>query len=719
MITPLILLNNNKIQNIIVDKLTEFAEEKTGAKFDIKHVSLKSFNQINIKSVEAKDLNSQIFLSIDNLGARISLRALFKGNIVIDDIIAENLSTSLYTNSDNTLNIQFLIDKLTPKQKVATPNLIFPLITLNNASFIFHDTNTKSTKVKSWQFDPTDIHIDSLYTQIQFSILNQTNLSANINYLRLKEKSGLKLSHISTYAEITDSTFIIPYAIIDLTDTHLVTDSTIIRVSRNKEDKVDWEKTSFRFNINEANINLSELKHFYPELERLNSLATISGKIEGTLDNLKATKLRATYGNTLSISADINAIGLPDIKNTYFKGAINHIRFDKASTQDIIANVTKQPFTLPNELNNLGTCKYSGEISGYISNLVLYGNLNTAIGDIRTDINLRIRDRFNQFLINGRIGSKQLMLGKLLPNSGLGNIAFETNSDISAGTNQPLMANTKINIHNFGFLNYNYKNIRIDGYLDPTLFSGKLHLDDPNCHFDFDGKISNIDNFKHFDFTANLSNINLNQLNLIKTHPDLTISLSTKSNFSGEQWSTMEGYVNIDSLYLTNNTKEFFLNQLALNATNDSISSASIKSDIVNGGISGNYNISSLANHAISIAAKSMPILSNFVKPTDKTNDITCILAIEPLKPLLQTIDIPWFTNEQSSIYAHLNSETSKLDAEIYIPNLSNGKLNIDSIDLKINNQINNAINIVLSATTNLKESHLNTSINVGCNFIV
>ena len=425
------------------------------------------------------------------------------------------------------------------------------------------------------------------------------------------------------------------------------------------------------------------------------------------------SNLRATYGNTLSISADIDAMGLPDIKNTYFKGSINHIRFDKASVQDVIANVSKHPFILPKEISNLGTCQYSGDISGYTSNLVLYGSLNTAIGNIKTDVNLKIRNNFNLFLINGRIGSKQLKLGKLLPNSGLNNISFDSNSDISIGTNQPLRANTNINIHNFGFRNYNYKDIDINGYFDPTIFSGKFFIDDPNCHFEFDGKISNINNFKHFDFSANLQNLNLNKLNIIETHPDLTISVSTESDFSGDRWATMAGYVNIDSLSLINGDKEFFLNRLALTAENDSITSASIESDIINGGITGNYNIAALANHAITIASKSMPILSQFVKPTNKTNDITCILAIESLKPLMKTIEFPWYTTKQSSIYAHLNTTFNQLDAEIYIPNLSNGKLNIDSIDFKINNSTDSIINIIFSAATDLKRSHLNANLSL------
>ncbi|MBO5729007.1 MAG: translocation/assembly module TamB domain-containing protein [Paludibacteraceae bacterium] len=677
---------------------------------------MKFFNKFTLENVKACDLEGQKILTIDNLDTKINLFSLLKGDIHIESITADNLDASLYTLPDGSLNIQFLIDLFTPKKKRETPNLLFPLITLNNASFRYNNDSASNSNpsLKNWQFNANNIAIDSLYTQIQFSLLEQSNLDANINYLRFKEKSGFNLNHLSTYIEITDSSYIIPFAIIDLPHSSLATDSTIIRLARTPENKIDWAKTNFKFNISHAEIVPSDLKHFVPELERLTKTASISAKIDGYLDDIKATNLRATYGPTLSISANVQALGLPDIKNTYFKGAINHIRFDKVSIQDLIANISKQPFVLPDEIKNLGTCQYSGDISGSTSNLVLYGNLNTDIGNIKTDVNLKIRDNFNQFIINGRINSKNLLLAKLVPHSGLGNISFNSNSQIYLSTKAPFSAQSKININHFQFNNYNYENISIDGEFNPSLFSGQFLLDDPNGYFYFNGQISEIDNFKKFNFTAKIDHLNLNKLNLIKTRPNLTISVTTQSDFSGDRWATMAGFVNIDSLSLVNAEKSYFLNRLSLNAKNDSLTAASIESDIINGGISGNYTISALTNNLVSILAKSMPILNKYTKKAKAENDITCILQIEPLKPLLQTIEIPWFTTDKTSIYAHLNSIQNEVEAEVHIPNISNGKINIDSVNLYVNNLDNNNISLNLSAGTKLKKDYLNAALNIN-----
>ncbi|MBQ2046910.1 MAG: AsmA family protein, partial [Muribaculaceae bacterium] len=105
LITPFILLSNNKIQNFVVDKITEYLEEKTGAEFEIEHVAIKFFNKFNLYSIEVSDLNNQKILSIDNLNAEISLLSLLKGDLHIESITANDLDAYLYTNPDGSLNI--------------------------------------------------------------------------------------------------------------------------------------------------------------------------------------------------------------------------------------------------------------------------------------------------------------------------------------------------------------------------------------------------------------------------------------------------------------------------------------------------------------------------------------------------------------------------------------------------------------------------------------
>ena len=120
------------------------------------------FNNFTLQSIEASDLDGKKMLSIDNLNAKIDLISLLKGNIHIESITADNLDACLYTNPDGSLNIQFLIDAFAPKEKRETPNLLFPLITLNNASFRYNNESNSTQLLKNFQFDANNIAVDIL-----------------------------------------------------------------------------------------------------------------------------------------------------------------------------------------------------------------------------------------------------------------------------------------------------------------------------------------------------------------------------------------------------------------------------------------------------------------------------------------------------------------------------------------------------------------------------
>ena len=81
---PFILLSINKVQNVVVEKLSDFVEQKTGAILNIKHVSLSFFNTINIDSVEFYSPINEKIAVIPHIHAHISMLELIKGNVVVN-----------------------------------------------------------------------------------------------------------------------------------------------------------------------------------------------------------------------------------------------------------------------------------------------------------------------------------------------------------------------------------------------------------------------------------------------------------------------------------------------------------------------------------------------------------------------------------------------------------------------------------------------------------
>jgi len=102
---------------------------------------------------------------------------------------------------------------------------------------------------------------------------------------------------------------------------------------------------------------------------------------------------------------------------------------ESSDIQDIISGLSKKPFLLPRELNQLGKVNYKGNITGFLNNLVAYGNLNTDMGSISTDILLKFENMLKDLNYNGTVKSSNFQLGKLLSNKQFGKAAFKINTN--------------------------------------------------------------------------------------------------------------------------------------------------------------------------------------------------------------------------------------------------------------------------------------------------
>lgn len=712
LITPFILLNNNKVQNWIADKISQLIHEQTGGKIEIEDISLQFFNKLKLQNVLIEDPDGEKVASIGSVYVHVGILPLLHKELIIREVEIDNFDGFLRMDTAGNLNISFLTNAFSSETPKAVPNMKFPIITLNNASFRYVNL-ANDTNLIDGVMNMNNVSVQALNMRASFAIRNNNDIAAEIAYLNMNERSGLKIIDFNTKAVISDSIWSVPHIQIKMPETDFTVDSIYAKIYR-QDGKIAWDRTEFNLHIPQTRIFLPDLKYVVPQLTNMNKNTFISADITGRMDNLKAKNLQVRYGNRLSVKMNMDANGLPNINKTFFYCNISHIRFDKASVQDLIANITSKPFVLPQETENLGLCQYSGNISGFLSNLVLYGNLKTDIGNVKTDISVQTDKNFSQFKINGKIESPNLQLGKVLPKSGLGDMGFSSTSEIILGKHISFSDVTRLNISHLTFREHRYRNIAINGAIKKDQFAGKIEIDDPDGYFNFTGIASNINDYKSFEFNSTVKKLNLNKLNLIKSYPDLEISMTLTSDFEGDKWENMAGFMNIDSLRLQNGEKEFVMEKFYLNAENGEKTSASLESDLINGGLSGQYSLSTLYFSLIKTVAKQIPIIENFIdiKDTDTENNITFSFEVEPLKKAFTVLDIPWFTTQRSTLYLHINTEKDNIRAKITVPQISNGTTDIDSINIAGDNI--SGINIAANAIVGLKAGHLNTGININ-----
>ena len=708
---PFILLSINKVQNVVVEKLSDFVEKKTGAILNIKHVSLSFFNTINIDSVEFYSPINEKIAVIPHIHAHISMLELIKGNVVVNRLDIFDSDLSLSKDDNGTLNIQFLIDALNTGKKASLPDISLKL-NLVNASFEYIDKTKNYLDIQSEVMNFANIKVNNINTAITFDYVGDSIIDAKLSYFNCIERSGLKIDNISTRFVKNNLDLSLPYFHFSLPNSNVKIDSC--QVSLQKENgKINWKKTALSVIIPNSVFTPKDIKQIVPEFANSNIPILFSSLLNGDSERLKLESLDVQYGDVIALKTKLDVTNPSDIHNAFFYCNIDKIKFDKASLQDLIANMSGKAFVLPKEMERLGVCNYSGNISGFLSNMVLYGTLNSAIGNVKTDVALSVNKEFKSCYLNGKIGSSKLNFAKVLPKSGLGTIAFNSNSKVTLNADKSYFISTDIDVNHFFFKGYNYKNVKVNGDIEPNSFFGKINIADENCNLAFNGHISNVNDYKKFDFEANVADLALNKLHLSDKYPNMKISFSTVAAFEGDYWATLNGFASIDSLLVVNGNKKFYNDKFVISAKNDSLSSAVISSDIINGRIEGDYHLAALPGHLMATAANHLPILDTVlnINPKEVSNSLYMQLEIQPLYSLLNVLDINWYTTEKIEIIGNYDKDIDNLNFTVSVPRVTNGKSNFKNIFLQAN--ADNGINVSLNATALLPKDTINLGVDL------
>ncbi len=114
------------VQTFIAKKATSFLAEKTGARISIGKVAIRLPDNVSLKEIYLEDPQSDTVIYAGNLKINISLFALLRQKITIDNVLLEDAVVNISQNKqDGKFNFQYLIDAFAsdnPTPKDTTPS---------------------------------------------------------------------------------------------------------------------------------------------------------------------------------------------------------------------------------------------------------------------------------------------------------------------------------------------------------------------------------------------------------------------------------------------------------------------------------------------------------------------------------------------------------------------------------------------------------------------
>ena len=334
-------------------------------------------------------------------------------------------------------------------------------------------------------------------------------------------------------------------------------------------------------------------------------------------------------------------------------------------------------------LSRLGTIHSQATLKGTMSDLNLNLLLNSEQGNIESDLFIDISDSLDVPIYKGDLALNNFKLAPFVGDKKFGIL----NAELSVEGEGFDLTNFDTEVHglvkSITLNDYDYKNITLNGRLQPNHFKGEAFVVDENLELDFSGEIDFSKEKPVMDFVADIVEANLVKLNWYDKSPAAKLSTLVEMNFIGDKWANIEGDIGV---YFT--TVETFDNYYHFNDINFSSEKLASKdvlklsSDFANANFEGNIDVPNLFNSFFAYLAPHFPLLNkgrnqaqNFVFEVDLFNTSA-----------LTNLFIPQLNlGDGASITGSFNNRGEGLSLAVESPNLGWGKWLWR--DLKINSK--------------------------------
>jgi hypothetical protein len=480
-----------EVQTALTSRYLKSFSQVVGFPTTVGRIDLRWYDRLELRQVMIKDPENNHMISVSKLLVNFGfLDLIANGNINIDEADIDHAVVSLINikESDTSLNlnINIFIKKINEKFSSgkggqSSAKLNIGEIALDNSQFIYNEPDKDSIQNA---FDYHHFHVDVNDGQFQsFQVIGDT-IQFDVKSVQLQDrKTKFKVDELSTYFRISQSSM--EFLNTELRAGKSYISDTIIFKYHSQDDLSDFnEKVNIVAKLKNTFIDPKDLALFSYGLPELPQAITLSGSVSGKVVRFMLRDMDLTMGST-RILGRLSMDGLPDINETFIDLKINE--------GHIVQNDIRffMPENFYDVVKPLGLTTVRAEFRGFTNDFVAKGDLATSLGNIKSDLNLKVNQQnTGQSTYRGNLSLSDFRLGNYL-NDTLNFQRVTLNGRINGKglTRETADFTLTGQVNSIGFRKYNYSNINTNARLAAQLFNGVLSIDDPNLKFNASGFI--------------------------------------------------------------------------------------------------------------------------------------------------------------------------------------------------------------------------------------
>jgi translocation and assembly module TamB len=316
-------------------------------------------------------------------------------------------------------------------------------------------------------------------------------------------------------------------------------------------------------NMNQVSVMNSDILYFSSELAKQpffrnkSGITTISGIVNGAVNNLSGKNLAIKTGSNTDIKTDFTIKGLPDAETAWYNFPNLRINSGRKDITMMAGEAIPDSISLPNDISL--RIVFKGELKSFVSTLAMNSSYGSADLTASLDKSENFRTKISIPTFNvGRLMMDTAMFGPVSLKAEIHGKGLDKNT---------IRAKINADVAQVYLNQYNYNKLLIDGDITGQKFEGQINLDDENAEFDFDGLVNLNPKEEQYKFKFDLKAANLQKLKV--TSKDIRISLQAESDLKGKKADEINGTAGITKIYIAHEDKEYFLESFLMASVNE------------------------------------------------------------------------------------------------------------------------------------------------------
>lgn len=544
---------------------------------------------------------------------------------------------------------------------------------LKNCRFVYDDARRESRQ--GFDFAHMDIRdINIKCSNVKF---NTDTITARIRNIQVRDKSGLELKSMS-------ADFFLTNKMVKLSGLKLETPwssiSDTIILDYGSFHAFERFETDVRMDgwFDKSRIGIKDLQQFAPNMEILDGTLELNGHIYGTVNDLHGRNIDLAFGSNSTFKGRFDVAGLPLVNETFIEFKLENLQTTAMDIRRILPGLT-----IPSSLNTLGSMQAKGIFTGFVSDFVAFGQVNTSIGTIQSDLNLKIEPDQDLVSYSGKLDLSNFDLG-IWSNEPdwLGKVTASStvkgSGKSSAFGLDNLDALLNANVSSLYIRGYQYTNLQFDGQMQEGFFEGSLESGDPNFDQTFLGTIDMRNDLPIFDFQSNVRNIDFYALGLMPN--PLNMQGRIALNLVGDDIDSLLGHGGIFHLTMEDSIRTYALDSLTLNAREEEGRRyLNLESELFSAGIEGHFKLTRLPDAIKQLVNHYFPNAGLPIKNDVGDQNMNFAVSIRDSKEFFKLLDPKLETVKNVLISGSLNSLSAGFDLRAKIPKIEYGGVQLDS----------------------------------------